>query len=203
MLYFIDSLTSGTVRWINSRRALRASRRSDGRFFRRPPSMSILDALSAELTHEATGTLKMLESIPGDQLAYKPHEKSMTLGRLGDHIAEIPGWSGAILGMDVLDLATFPPPAEPTSTAQVVEKFNASMTTWKQITDATSDAELGKEWKMVMGDTELITMPKGQVLRVWVLNHLIHHRGQLSVYLRQLDVALPPIYGPTADHEGF
>ncbi len=165
--------------------------------------MSMIQALVAELAHEAQSTLKMLESIPSDRLSWKPHEKSMTLGRLGDHIAEIPGWADPILSMDTLDVATFPPATEPTATDQIVDKFNASLKTWNETTATTTDADLANGWKMVHGETELVNMPKGQVLRVWVLNHLIHHRGQLSVYLRLHDVPIPPIYGPTADHQDF
>jgi uncharacterized damage-inducible protein DinB len=160
--------------------------------------MGLSKALAEELRQEAVATRKMLERVPEDAFDWKPHEKSTALGRLAGHVAELPGMVVSILTMDEMDFSNFQP-FKPASVSELVEKFD------KNIIDATErlqdqpDEHLLKTWRMLSNGKEFFKMPRATFIRMVVLNHLIHHRGQLSVYLRLRDVPLPSVYGPTAD----
>jgi len=163
--------------------------------------MSIAEGLAQDLQFEREATRKMLEAVPMDKKDWRPHEKSMTLQHLAGHIAENPQWVETTMSMDVFEMD----PAEykpylPATTAEMVETYNKNVAlALSQLAGATDDVMM-KPWKMVVGGQPAFEMPKAFVIAGFVVKHTIHHRGQLSVYLRMLDVPLPQIYGPTADN---
>ena len=161
--------------------------------------MAIKDALLAEYDHEMGTTRKLLERLPEDKLAWKPHEKSMALGQLAKHLGNISQWAGSILNDSSFDLSALPPDQDVTqSRGEVLEAFDAATKTARASMDKT-DAEYMAMWSLKRGDQEIFSMPRVAVFRSFVLNHVIHHRGQLSVYLRLNNIPVPAIYGPTAD----
>jgi uncharacterized damage-inducible protein DinB len=165
-------------------------------------AMSIAEGLLQELTQEAQTTRRVLERVPGDKLGWKPHEKSMSLGQLALHVATVPGNVAQITQQSPFPLPTFTQPSA-TSAADLVPALDASVATACDILRSLDDAALGKIWQVVDGDKEVMALPVGAVLRSIMLNHWYHHRGQLSVYLRQLGVPVPSIYGPSADENPF
>jgi uncharacterized damage-inducible protein DinB len=165
--------------------------------------MPIKDALLPEFDHEMASTRKTLERVPEDKFGWKPHEKSMTMGRLAGHVAELPGWTVQTLKQDSLDIAPISgPPFQPkiaTSRADLLAFFDKSVADGRAALASTSDEEMMKPWSLLAGGKTMMTMPKVAVLRTFVLSHGIHHRAQLGVYLRLNDVAVPSVYGPSAD----
>ncbi len=166
--------------------------------------MSMSQALLAEFTHEAGSTRKMLEVLPEDKLGWQPHEKSMTLSRLAGHIAEIPLWASKMVGHDELDMGegNFQP-LTPDTVAELLEAHDTNVASFQGAVDGADDETLMKSWALRTGDHEHLKMPCAIAMRSFILNHIVHHRGQLSVYLRHLDVPLPQVYGPTADSTDF
>jgi uncharacterized damage-inducible protein DinB len=160
--------------------------------------MSLSKALAEELRQEAVSTRKMLERVPEDALGWKPHEKSMALGRLAGHIAELPSMVVPIVTMDELDFSNFTP-FLPASASELVEKFDQNIAGAVEQLKDQPDEHLFKTWRMLSNGKVFFEMPRAAFIRTVMLNHLIHHRGQLSVYLRLRDVPLPSVYGPTAD----
>jgi uncharacterized damage-inducible protein DinB len=159
----------------------------------------IKDSLLAEFDHEIATTRKLLERIPDDRLTWKPHEKSMTLGGLGTHLSNLPNWAARILGETSFDLSEAPAHMEPrTSRADILAWFDETTQRARALMDRT-DAEYLTRWTLTRGGQEVFSMPRMAVFRSFVLSHMIHHRGQLSVYLRLNNVPIPPIYGPSAD----
>jgi uncharacterized damage-inducible protein DinB len=166
--------------------------------------MAIKDALLPEFDHEMGTTRRLLERTPGDKLAWKPHEKSMSLGQLAGHIANLPHWCGAILQNTVFDVATIgedPRPRAPESVAWLLADFDAKVKAARAGLANTGDAELFTPWTFKNNGQEIFTMPRIAAIRSFVMNHSIHHRGQFSVYLRMNNVPLPSMYGPTADEQ--
>lgn len=164
--------------------------------------MSIKDAILPEFDHEMATTRKLLERIPDSELGWKPHHKSFSMGELASHIAQIPGWAGAIVDKPSFDLADSGEDAKPKqapSRAQAVAEFDRSVAEARAKISAKSDAELMAMWSLKRGGTEMFSAPALVALKSFILNHTIHHRGQLSVYLRLRDVPVPSIYGPSAD----
>lgn len=162
--------------------------------------MAIVDSLVPEFDHEMATTRRLLELVPEARLDWKPHEKSRTLGELAGHIATMPFWCSAALGATFLDLDALEPPlSPPQSRAQLLDAFDKQLSTARAQLVGTIDPEMFVPWSLKKGDQEVFTMPRISVLRTFVMNHMVHHRGQLSVYLRLNDVPLPSIYGPTAD----
>ena len=164
--------------------------------------MALKDALLPEYDHEMGTTRRLLERVPDADLGWKPHEKSFSLGRLASHIANIPHWIDFTCDLAVLDLATLGEDArekDPKAIAGVLKAFDDNVKRGRQKIDAQTDAMMMAQWTMKQGDHEILTMPRVAVLRSFIMNHLIHHRGQLSVYLRLRNVPLPAIYGPSAD----
>jgi uncharacterized damage-inducible protein DinB len=164
--------------------------------------MAIKDALLPEFDHEMATTRALLERVPVDA-DWKPHAKSMTLGRLSAHVSEIPGWGTTTLTSTELD---FNPPGgspyvSPTydTTAALVQAFDDNVAAARSAIAAASDADMMVPWTLKNGGQTVLTMPRVAVLRSFVMNHLIHHRAQLGVYLRLKDVPLPSTYGPSAD----
>ncbi len=162
--------------------------------------MKLNEPLIEEITEEAKPTRKLLEIVPADSFAWKPHDKSFTLGRLSSHVAEIFGWTKSILETDELDFAKIDyKPMEFSSSADMVKYFDDLVSKSLKCLEETADEEFFGNWTMRKGETIYFTMPKIRVLRIFAMNHLYHHRGQLTVYLRMLNIPLPPVYGPTAD----
>ncbi len=166
--------------------------------------MSISEAMLAELNQEAANTRRMLEVVPEDKFGWQPHEKSMTLGRLCGHIAEISGWAQMMVGKDELDFegSDFTP-AQPETVEAVLDVHDQSVAAFNDAVKGQDDATLMNNWTMRNGEQVYFSMPCVAAMRGFILNHIVHHRGQLSVYLRQLDVPLPQVYGPTADNPSF
>ena len=162
-------------------------------------SMALKDALLAEYDHEMGTTRKLLERVPGDKLSWKPHQKSMTLGGLATHLGNIPNWAGSILNETSFDLTAAPQDvSERASRQDILDAFDAATARTRAWMDK-SDAEYMGRWSLRRGEHEMFSMPRIAAFRSFVLNHLIHHRGQLSVYLRLNDIPVPSIYGPSAD----
>lgn len=162
--------------------------------------MSICEPLVAELEQEAKTTRRLLERVPEASFGWKPHEKSMTLGQLAGHVAQLPTLIVPALTEDEFDFAVAGwKPFSPQSTAELVEQHDANIKAAAETMRAAADERMGEKWKLKSGDHVLFEMPRVLVVRFVGLNHVIHHRGQLSVYLRLLDVPLPSIYGPSAD----
>ena len=161
---------------------------------------NIASALVAELEHEAAVTRTCLERVPADKFDWKPHEKSMTFGTLAGHIAEMVGWTPGIMEQAELDFAKMDyKPFEPKSTEDLVEYLDKNVTEAIETLKNASDERFLETWTMKNGEKTYFTLPKIAVMRSFVMSHIIHHRGQLSVYLRLNDISVPSIYGPSAD----
>ncbi|HVZ57093.1 MAG TPA: DinB family protein [Chitinophagaceae bacterium] len=162
--------------------------------------MALHEALLAEFKHEAGLTRKMLERVPMESVSWKPHEKSMTLGRLATHIAEIPHWVVEILSTPEFDFAARPyNPRVAGSLAELLDIHDQNAARAVSALAAAGDTILNDNWTVRRGETVVFAAPRKVALRGWAYNHLYHHRGQLSVYLRMLEVAVPGMYGPSAD----
>jgi uncharacterized damage-inducible protein DinB len=164
--------------------------------------MAIIDGLLQELQQEAQTTRRVLERVPNDQLAWKPHPKSYSLGQLALHIAQVPGM--------VAELSLQSPAAPPAfvqesakSAAELIPVLEQSVAKARTLLGAMDDAAMMDTWRLVAGGHELLALPRVAFLRAIMLNHWYHHRGQLTVYLRELDVPVPSIYGPSADENPF
>lgn len=161
--------------------------------------MTLVAQLIAHYQQEANTTRKLLERLPEDKLSWKPHEKSMTLGRLAMHISELPKWVVAIVRMSEFNFATWVnKPIVGEANKQILEEFETNLAKAIHVLEGATDEQLQSNWKVLRGETLVSEMPRENYLRR-ELSHIIHHRGQLSVYLRLLDVPLPNMYGPTAD----
>lgn len=166
--------------------------------------MTLAKSLLAELKHESAQTRKLLEVVPFEKADFKPHEKSMNLKRLATHVCEITGWWKECLLNDGLDFSVGEYKLKVlNSVEELLELHDTLVANAEKILTEISEEEFGKPWTMRNGETIYFTMPKAAVVRTWCFSHLIHHRGQLTVYLRMLDVALPNIYGPTADNNNM
>ena len=162
--------------------------------------MAIVDALLPEFDHEMAVTRKVLERVNDAQFGWQPHERSMTLGRLATHVAEIPQWGHTILTQPEFNMVDGEyKPTTVATTAEVLELFDGQVKAIRDLLAARTDAELVGTWTFKQNGLELFGMPRTAAWRSWVMNHLIHHRGQLSVYLRQTGSKVPGIYGPSAD----
>ena len=159
--------------------------------------------LIAEYDREAAKTRKMLEAIPADaDLSYKPHPKSMSLGRLAGHITDMTGhWPFSVLNQDKLEFAADHKwdPYVPASKAALLEKFDRELPAGRAALAAVSSEKWDQHWQFIFGGQTFIDAPRHQVFRDVVINHMVHHRGQLSVYLRLLGAKIPGTYGPSAD----
>jgi uncharacterized damage-inducible protein DinB len=163
--------------------------------------MSIAETLLPEFDREMGVTRRLLERVPDGHFDWKPHARSMTLGRLAEHVAELPQWLGVAIDRSDVDMAT-PRPADhrpPATRAEVLALFDKNVAASRARLVGRTDAELMAPWTLLKAGTPVFTMPKATVARMFVLNHLVHHRGQLSVYLRMHDVPMPSFYGPSGD----
>ncbi len=164
--------------------------------------MPAVEVFIQELEQEAATTRRVLERVPTDQLEWRPHPKSMSLGQLALHVATVPGTVAGIASQSPFQVPEFNQPAA-TSAAELVPALEASVGEAKKILSSMDDAALGETWRLLNGEREVMALPRGAVLRSIMLNHWYHHRGQLSVYLRLLGVPVPSIYGPSADENPF
>jgi uncharacterized damage-inducible protein DinB len=165
--------------------------------------MAMIDALLAELEQEAHTTRRVLDRVPQAHLAWKPHPKSMSLGQLALHIATVPGTVAQLASESTIaePPAFVQPPA--TDVAELGPALTASVSQARRLLGGMDDAALGATWRLLAGAKELMAMPRVALLRAIMLNHWYHHRGQLLVYLRLLDVPVPSVYGPSADENPF
>jgi uncharacterized damage-inducible protein DinB len=165
--------------------------------------MLIAESILPEFDHETATTRLLLERVPESRVGWKPHDKSMTLGQLAIHIATLPQWAPITLKQTEFD--TNPPGGSSFSTpsfesvVQMLKIYDDGVVAARAMVAATTDGEFLVPWTLKNGGQSMFSMPRASVFRTFVLNHAVHHRGQLSVYLRLCDVALPNIYGPTAD----
>lgn len=161
--------------------------------------MSLNENLIAELKHESANTRKMLERVPAEKHDWKPHEKSMKIGRLATHLAEIPTWITMMVNTDELDLMTMPKAYVAENNAELLSFFDEKLGEAVTALQGATDEHLQKNWVLRRGEHVIYDMPRSAFLRSMAYSHLFHHRGQLSVYLRLLDIPVPGMYGPTAD----
>ena len=165
--------------------------------------MALVDGMLQEFEQETQTTRRVLERVPDNQLAWRPHEKARTLGELALHVAMVPG--------GVAELVASPSPAQapqftdpsPTSASELIPALDQSIAKVKEVLGGMDDAALMATWRLMQGDRELLAVPRVAMLRSVMLNHWYHHRGQLTVYLRELGVPIPSIYGPSADENPF
>jgi uncharacterized damage-inducible protein DinB len=160
--------------------------------------MSTKQALLAELASESASTRKLLERVPAEHFGWKPHERSMTLQRLATHIAEIPGWTTRAVELDEFDVMNNKPGLAG-SVEELLSIHDASVRRATELLTNTEETAFVKPFALKRGGNVIFELPKAAVIRSLASNHLYHHRGQLTVYLRLLDVPLPGIYGPSAD----
>src|SRR6476646_1710037 len=164
--------------------------------------MSEIEMLVQELEQEAQTTRRVLERVPGDRLAWKPHDRSMSLGQLALHIASMPGAIAEITQISPFPVPEFDQPSAKSAT-ELIPTLEQSVVKARSILQKLDDADLAKIWRVMEGDRQVMALPVGAALRTLMLNHWYHHRGQLSVYLRQVGVPVPSIYGPSADENPF
>ncbi len=165
--------------------------------------MPLNQAFLPEFDHEMANTRKSLERVPDGKSDWKPHPKSMTLGGLATHLATINHWAEAIVGQDSFDVTNAPPTPVLKSKAELLGAFDKNVATARKAIAAATDEQLMKPWSLISGGKAVFTLPRIGVLRSFVMNHVIHHRAQLGVYLRLNDVPVPSIYGPSADEGGM
>jgi uncharacterized damage-inducible protein DinB len=166
--------------------------------------IQMLEPMAGEIQQEAATTRRVLERVPADKLSWKPHPKSHSIGQLAMHIALIPGSISKMAATDLFDVsnAKFTPP-DPSSVAEILNTLDTGVTEAQAYLGTVSDSAATANWKMMNGAKEVMMLPRVALLRVILLNHWYHHRGQMSVYLRLLDVPVPTIYGPSADENPF
>lgn len=169
--------------------------------------MSLSQSLLPEFDQEMAGTRRTLERVPEAKFGWKPHEKSGTMLWLAAHLASIPEWAAMTVQRDSIDLApggkpVQPPPA-PKSTQELLAMFDKNLAAGRAALAGAADEEFSKPWSLLNNGQTLFTMPKIACLRTWVLNHNVHHRAQLGVYLRLNNIPVPALYGPSADEQGM
>ncbi len=166
--------------------------------------IKMLEPMSGEIEQEAATTRRMLERVPADKLAWKPHPRSMSLGQLAMHIATIPGGISKLAQVDDFEInpANFNPPV-PKDPQEILSALDESVNTAQQYLGGVSEPAVIGNWRATLNGKQVMAMPRAAMLRSLMLNHWYHHRGQLSVYLRLLEVPVPVIYGPSADESPF
>ena len=167
--------------------------------------MAISEAFLPEFDQEMAGTRKELERVPEDKFDWKPHEKSGTMAWLAGHLANIPTWAAMAIGQDSLDVMPGgkppAPPAGPTGVEELLETFDKNVREARAAIAGAGDRKMMENWSLLRNGQNVMTMPRMAVVRGFVLNHMIHHRAQLGVYLRLNDIPVPAIYGPSADED--
>jgi uncharacterized damage-inducible protein DinB len=165
--------------------------------------MPISQMFLPEFDHEMANTRKLLERVPEGRFDYKPHEKSMTLGRLAGHVAELPRFGTMILRNDGVDFTGKETPLTATSRKQLLETFDKLAAEARAALADASDDQLGKTWTLKLNGKQILAMPRVAAVRGMFMNHIIHHRAQLGVYLRLNNIEIPGMYGPSADEMKF
>jgi uncharacterized damage-inducible protein DinB len=165
--------------------------------------MKIIDALLAELEQEAETTRRVLDRIPQAHLSWKPHPKSMSLGQLALHVATVPGGVAELAAMDTVPTPPSFVQPEAATASELVPALNESVAKAKRVLGGFDDAKMGAIWRLQIDGREVMAMPRVALVRAIMLNHWYHHRGQLLVYLRLLNLSVPSVYGPTADENPF
>jgi uncharacterized damage-inducible protein DinB len=163
--------------------------------------MTMSETLLPEFDQEMATTRRLLERVPDDKPDWRPHPKSFSLAHLAQLVSSMPGWLTGTFGRDSMDLATFRGYSNET-TATLLATFDKNVREARAAIEKANDADYAKPWSLRHGDRVMFSMPRGAVVRQ-TISHLSHHRGQLTVYLRMLDVPIPSIYGPTADEKTF
>jgi len=164
--------------------------------------MAMIDAILMEMEQEAHATRRLLERVPEDKLAWKPHPKSFSLGQIALHVAQVPGGVSAMAMQEVYELPKFQQ-KEAGSRVELLDAFEQSLNAAKTTLGGLNDEQLMSTWTLQNQGKVLMTLPRAGLLRSTMLNHYYHHRGQLVVYLRLLNVPVPSVYGPTADENPF
>lgn len=164
--------------------------------------MRIADSFLMELDNEAKTTRRVLERVPAAKLSWKPHAKSMSLGQLALHVASSPGAVAKLAAASIDTPPSFSQP-EAASSAEILEAHDASVASAKAAVNGWDDSKMMETWSMTVNGQVMMSMPRVALLRAIMLNHWYHHRGQLTVYLRLLDVPVPSVYGPSADESPF
>ncbi|HSS52683.1 MAG TPA: DinB family protein [Thermoanaerobaculia bacterium] len=165
--------------------------------------MSISATLLPEFDMEMANTRRTLERIPTDKFGWQPHAKSFTMGKLATHLATLPTWTGVTLATSELDLALPFDQPKPATTEEVLELFDKNVADARTALAGADDDVFFQPWTLKNGEHVIFNLPKIAVLRGFVVNHIIHHRGQMTVYLRLNDIPVPSIYGPSADESGM
>jgi uncharacterized damage-inducible protein DinB len=161
---------------------------------------SLKEIAFGDLERELAVTRSVLERLPAAHYGWKPHEKSMTLARLALHVADMPDWMRATIARDELDAASAPrPPAELKDSAELLGRFDRNVEALREAVARFDMANFNRPWSMRNGEQVMVTRPRATVYRVWCMNHMIHHRAQLCLYLRLLNVPVPTVYFNTAD----
>ena len=153
----------------------------------------------SDLATELANTRTTLERVPEDKFDYKPHPKSFSLVELANHVAEIPGWGPFTINQDGMEFDGMQPPPRPRSVQDILDKFDKSAADLTAAVQGADEATLQGTWTATMKGQPVISATKAELLRGMIINHMIHHRAQLTVYLRMLDVPVPALYGPSAD----
>lgn len=163
--------------------------------------MTIAETLLPEFDQEMSSTRKLLECVPDGNFDWKPHAKSMALGRLASHVAEIPSYLTVTINLPALEIPPGHQPFNVASRAELLAAFDKNVAEARSAIAGATDEHLAQPWSLKFGGQTAFTMPRASVLRNMAMNHLIHHRAQLGVYLRLNDVAIPGMYGPSADQK--
>jgi uncharacterized damage-inducible protein DinB len=164
--------------------------------------MAMIDGMLQELEQEARTTRRVLERVPNESLMWKPHDKARTLGELALHVATVPGAVAELAAQAEIQAPQFIDP-RPNHASELVPALDESIAKARRALAGMSDATLGSTWRMLRGQQEVMAIPRMAFLRSVMLNHWYHHRGQLTMYLRELNVPIPSIYGPSADENPF
>ena len=157
------------------------------------------DALLSDFDHEMTNLRRALERVPAERWDFRPHAKAMTVGGLAGHLARIPGWIGGLLERGSYDVAMNTQPEPPATKEQMLALFDASRTRARAALEAFPDARFAEPWRLLRGGEVVSILSRERAVRRFLLEHVIHHRGQLTVYLRLLDVPVPALYGSSTD----
>ena len=165
--------------------------------------MPVSEALLPEFDEEMKNTRKMLERIPDAKFDYTPHDRSMPMGRLASHVAELPGWAAHTLETEMLEIEAGQAPYIAPSREQLLRDFDKNVADGRKKIAASTDADFAKIWTFKYAGQTIFSMPRSAVIRNVVMNHMIHHRAQLSVYLRLNEIEVPGMYGPSADEMKF
>ena len=166
--------------------------------------MGIAQAMIPEFDYEMANTRKTLERVPDDKFDWKAHEKSFSMGSVASHLSNLPSWTNIVLGMDQFDMAPGGQPLKTPpchSSEEVLAAFDKNVAEARKALESERDEHIFQSWKLLSNGSEVLAMPRVAVLRGFVMNHIIHHRAQLTVYLRLNDIPVPSLYGPSADEE--